>query len=78
MKFPEDIVEKAWERANGYCECTQILHEHDGRCNRVLLDNKRGDKVHSFGWQAYSISGRYFNSVSDCKILCWDCYLKSF
>jgi len=76
--FSEDIVEEALVRSNEYCECTHIFHEHDGRCNRPLLDNKRGNKVSIFGWQAYSISGRYFNSLSDCKILCWDCYLKSY
>ena len=77
MRFSEDIVQKAWERSDAYCECTNSFHGHDGRCNRVLLDSKRGDKTSLYGWQAHSISGRYLNSVSDCEILCWDCYSKS-
>ena len=78
VQFLEDIVKKACGRANGYCECTRFFHEHEGRCNRVLQDNKRGHKDTWYGWQAYSISGRYFQSISDCEILCWDCYSKSF
>ncbi len=78
MDFPKDIVEQAWERANEYCECTRIIHEHQGRCNRILLKSCRGDKDSLLGWEAHSISGRYLRSVADCEILCWDCHAKAF
>ena len=78
MVFPESIVEKAWERSAGYCECTRIIHEHEGKCNKVLLKNKRRDKDSLYGWEAHSIGGRVLKSLSDCEILCWDCYAKAF
>jgi len=70
-EFSEDVVEQAWTRSGGYCECTRTTHGHIGRCNKVLLKSNRGDRDDPFGWEAHSISGLHKDSVSDCEILCW-------
>ena len=70
MPFSDEIVERAWKRSGGNCECTRIKHGHGGRCNRPLTRSLRGEG----GWEAHSISGLYKNLAADCEIFCWDCY----
>lgn len=75
-EFSNEIVEAAWARAKGACECLYADHGHHNRCGKTLLKAYRGDKFSFFGWEAHSKSGRYLNDISDCEIVCWDpCYL---
>ena len=71
-EFSDEIVDKAWERSGGYCECEDVVHGHSGKCHKLLLKSSRGDRDNIFGWEAHSISGLHLDSVSDCEILCWD------
>lgn len=75
-EFSEKLIERAWIRSGGRCECTRKNHIHIGKCYRMLLKSFRGDRKSEFGWEAYSISGRYLGSLSDCEILYLDSCLK--
>ena len=70
-QFSDWIVEKAWIRAEGKCECTRTTHEHWGRCNKALSKGSRGDRDSTYGWEAHSKSGSHLDTLSDCEILCW-------
>ncbi len=75
-EFSERIVEEAWARSGGTCECNHPDHGHQSRCGKTLLKAYQGDKFSFFGWEAHSKSGRYLDELSDCEILCWDpCFL---
>ena len=71
-QFPESIVEQAWVRSGGQCECEGTTHGHTGRCNKILLKSFQGDRDISYGWEAHSITGSHLDTVSDCLILCWE------
>jgi hypothetical protein len=73
MTFSDEIVERAWKRSGGICECTRGNHGHGGRCKQQLIKDLRDDKSSQNGWEAHSISGQYRNLASDCEILCWEC-----
>ena len=71
-EFSDELVEKAWNRSEGRCECDSRTHGHIGRCLHALLKNRRGDRGSLYCWEAHSISGYHLNSDSDCKIYCWE------
>ena len=73
--FSESLIEQAWQRSGGECECWKESHGHIGTCNKMLMKTYRGDRSSAYGWEAYSISGQYLDEMSDIEILCWDpCY----
>jgi len=78
MAFSEGIVEQAWTRSDGYCECTRTTHGHVGRCRKILLKGSRGNRGSTYCWEAHSISGLHMDSVSDCQILCCNCHYETF
>ena len=73
MHLSDDIIEKAWTRAGGRCECVRDDHWHHGRCNGILIKSFRGEKENSYGWEAYIKNGSYLEP-SDCDIYCTKCY----
>jgi hypothetical protein len=77
MEFPTSVVERAWRRSGGRCECTKSNHKHHGRCNMALVWDNRG-RGNAGRWEAYSVSSFDRTSTSDCKILCWDCGRQSY
>jgi hypothetical protein len=34
MPFSDEIVERAWKRSGGVCECIRIKHTQSGRCKQ--------------------------------------------
>ena len=74
-QFSESLVERAWQRSGGRCECEKTSHGHIGRCDQMLLKTFRGDRNSGYGWEAHSISKQHLNELSDIEILCWNpCY----
>ena len=71
-EFSDEIVEQAWTRSGGKCECTRTTHGHTGRCNKMLLKSSRGDRDSSYGWEAHHISSSGGDTLSNCEILCWN------
>ena len=73
-EFSDTVVEQAWQRSGGNCECTRTTHGHTGRCNKMITKGRRGDRGNIFYWEVRSISGLYKDSASDCQILCRECH----
>ena len=71
-EFPEEIVEEAWIKSGGKCECGIPGHGHTGRHDKSLMKSFRGDRDSSYGWEAHSVSGLHLGILSDCKIFCWE------
>ena len=78
MSFSDDVVSRAWERANGCCECTRIGCGHSGRCGKRLVWGNRGKHGERGAWQAHHITAQSkpssTDSLSNCEILCLDCH----
>jgi hypothetical protein len=72
MVFSQSVVEGAWERSRGRCECVRQGHGHDGRCKRPLLWSSRGSDC-DYGWEAHRIRARGSDRLSNCEILCHAC-----
>ena len=73
MAFSDDVIQKAWERAGGRCECTRTKHDHVGRHNKVLKFENRGREGYG-AWEAHHIDRTAGDWLSNCEILCWDCH----
>lgn len=56
-EFSDELIDRAWARSGGNCECTRVTHGHTGRCNKVLLKSFHGDRYSTYGWEAHSKSG---------------------
>ena len=77
MAFPEDVVEQAWKRAGVKCECRRWTHNHSVvRCNQELVFVNRGQERQG-RWEAHRINRKGDDTLSNCEILCWDCYKRT-
>jgi len=78
MAFPDSVVEQAWKRAGGRCECTRVTHAHGStRCNKDLVWANRGREGRG-AWEAHHRTAGGGDTLSNCMILCWDCHLRTF
>jgi len=68
------ILQAAWNRARGRCECTQAGHGHAGRCNRQLYWGLRGSHQEG-GWFPDMRHGGMAN-LAGVTILCAECKQK--
>ena len=77
MAFPDNVIEAAWKRSGGRCECRRKSHNHSyGRCNKTLSFNNRGRT--GWGcWEAHHINSNGGDVLSNCEILCWDCHSRT-
>ncbi|MBT8171574.1 hypothetical protein KJN74_01710 [Candidatus Bathyarchaeota archaeon] len=80
-KFSEEIVKKAFLRANCRCQCERDTHDHGTfTCFKQIKLEHRGNKNERSGWEA-----NYFirpekggkSTLENCDILCWSCYIKT-
>lgn len=83
MKFREEVVRVAWERASGCCECNRNYHAHledNKRCKEMLVWEKKDKECEKGAWYAHhiisSVNGGP-DEVSNCEILCYECYKKT-
>ncbi len=76
MSLSRAIIEQAWQRAGGFCECRRSHHKHPNeRCGKRLNWINRG----MFGdgtWEAQRITTTDGSLGPDVEILCWDCHAK--
>jgi 5-methylcytosine-specific restriction endonuclease McrA len=78
MAFSDSVVNDAFVRSGGQCECTRLCLEHalKGRCPRRLAPFGR-----LFGlWQAHHIVSQEAggaDSLSNCQLLCTECHQKT-
>lgn len=75
MAFPTQVIEAAWSRAGGKCECRRNSHDHSYvRCNKQLSWNNRGKDGYRGCWEAHHVNSLGTDSLSNCEILCCDCH----
>lgn len=72
--FSQDVVDAAWRRAQGRCECRSF---HSKRCWAKLTKNNRGHEGYPGAWEAHYIDPNGAATLDNCEILCWDCYIKT-
>ena len=76
MPFPESVVEDAWKRSGGKCECPRTSHGHNDPHNRTLIKSSRGREGIG-AWEAHHKNKNGGDTLSNCEILCWDCHKKT-
>ena len=68
--IPQSVVEAAWRRAGGCCECPRDTHDHGSdRCNKQLAWADRGSEG-TGGWEAKRVESDGGDTLSNCEILC--------
>jgi len=77
MAFAENVLEQAWKRSGGKCECRRWTHNHNVvRCGQPLVFFNRGQEAQG-RWEPHRIDRKGDDSLVNCEILCWDCYKRS-
>jgi hypothetical protein len=80
QEFSDEILKKAFLRANMRCQCEKDNHDHGNfTCFKQLIWENRGNKTES-SWEVnYLISpekeGKF--TIENFEILCWKCYNKN-
>lgn len=77
MAFSNEVIEQAWKRSGGKCECQRTTHGHSGRCNKTLSHENQGRESGWGAWEAHHISTSGGDGLSNCEILCWDCHKRT-
>ena len=78
MAFPLSVVEAAWRRSGGRCECQRSSCGHGyWRCGKQLDWSARGNDYAYGGWEAHhktaaAVGGP--DTLSNCEILCISCH----
>jgi len=74
-EFPDSVVNAAWERAGGKCECTRATHSnHYGRNRgKELVWENRGREGRG-KWETHHKVRDVPDTLSNCEILCWECH----
>lgn len=76
--FPREVADKAFDRAQGYCECTRKECNHprpwlSARCTNLVVRASRGSEV-SGGWEAHHKNRNGEEILSNCEVLCQTCH----
>ena len=72
MAFLDSVIDQAWARSGGRCECTRTGHGHAERCDQELLKERRGAEP-SYWWEAHKKVAGGDDTLSNCEILCHNC-----
>jgi hypothetical protein len=73
MALENSVVDQAWARSGGRCECTHTDHGHSKRCGRELLRDRRGAEP-TYWWEAHKKVAGGNDTLSNCEILCHECF----
>jgi hypothetical protein len=76
MAFPESVIDRAWTRAGGRCECKRKTCGHIDRCPNVLVFTLRGHED-AGGWEAHHKTASILypeDTLGNCEILCVSCH----
>ncbi len=75
MAFSVEIIQEAWEKSGGSCECKRYEHNHENyRCAAPLTFANRGKGDLKGAWEAHPIDKKDGDSADNCEILCWYCH----
>ncbi len=72
--FSQDVINEAWHRAGGKCECKENCHNFLNPCNKTLDPSNK--KLFML-WHAHHIDSDGPSILSNCKILCVECHKKT-
>ena len=72
-QFPQSVVDDAWYRSGGRCECSRTSCGHKVPCRRKLWRASRG-KDTKLGWEAHHKNSNGAEVLSNCEILCQVCH----
>ncbi len=76
MTFSESVIDQAWTRSGGACECRRTSHDHASICKKNLIKSNRGREGYG-AWEAHHINANGGDGLSNCEILCWACHKKT-
>jgi hypothetical protein len=76
LEFPLMVVEQAWERACGQCECRHAVHGHHIPCGRKLEFGMRGVNE-SGGWEIHAKNRNESPTLANSEVQCFRCYKQS-
>ena len=80
-EFPEDVLKKAFLRANARCQCERDNHDHGAfTCFKQIIWENKGNSAVRSGWEAaYYVAPEKGGkpTLENCEILCMDCYTKT-
>jgi len=77
IPFPQSVVDEAWKRSGGQCECRRDHFEHAGfRCPERLSYWDRGSEGPG-GWEAHHKNSNGPAIASNCEILCQECHKRT-
>ena len=75
MAFPLSVVQAAWDRSGGRCECPRVTHNHGvSKCNKQLVVGNRGREGVG-AWEAnhrVRVESGGPDTLTNCEILCWN------
>jgi len=78
MSFSDSVIETAWKRAEGRCECRRRSHNHPYvRCDKQLVWSNAGKDGTRGCWEAHHINANGPDTSSNCEILCCDCHSRT-
>ncbi len=75
--FSDEVIENAWTRAQGRCECAERSHPHPSRCGKPLDWAQRGCAGRAAAWEALQAGPKNlggWQAVHQTRILCCECY----
>jgi len=73
IRFADAVIDEAWRRAEGRCECGVLGHRHLAGCRKLLLRASR-DRETPMGWVADVVDPQGRAVPGNCRILCCDCH----
>lgn len=75
MAFSQNVINDAWKRAGGKCECTRQCTSHAGyRCGKVLDPNNSKPEQQWHAHHRVSLDADGLDTLENCQILCIDCH----
>ena len=82
MAFSSSVIEAAWQRAGGRCECRRTYCGHSYlRCYKPLDWYARGNDYAPGGWEAHhktAVASGGDDTLSNCEILCISCHKNTY
>lgn len=74
VPFPQSVVDAAWVRSGGRCECKRKSHNHPYHRYATILNAYSRGKETQMGWEAHHIDSNGSATVDNCEILCQECH----
>lgn len=75
MAFSQDVINAAWKRAGGKCECRRTTcPHHNSRCDRSLDPQNKAEGKKWHAHHIVSVSAGGSDGLQNCQILCIPCH----